>query len=85
LDTVGSVLTFGVVFLEEEWLIIEIEIIIGKWSLLCGSDMDDQVEEHIRLGEQKDMSMAELGWFGLPMWVAAPVFRILRPKELIVL
>jgi hypothetical protein len=74
-----------VVFLEEEWLIKEIEIIIGKWSLLCGSDMVDQVEEHIRLGEQKDMSMAELGWFGLPTWVAATVFRILRPKELIVL
>lgn len=42
--------------------------------------MVDQVENHIRLGEQKEMSIAELGQLGLPTLVAAPEFIILRPK-----
>ena len=61
---------------------VESEISIGKWSLSCGSARVDQEEDHIKLGEQKEISIEELGQLGLPRWVAEPVLRILRPKGL---
>lgn len=64
---------------------VDSEISIGKWSLPCGSARVDQDEDHIKLGEQKEMSIEELGQLGLPKWAAVPVLRILGPKELMVL
>jgi hypothetical protein len=82
----GKVTSFGVGFLGIlVVLFVDSEINIGKWSLPCGSDRVDQDENHIMLGEQKEMSIEELGQLGLPKWVAVPVLRILRPKELKVL
>ena len=48
------------------WLLSDFEIEIGKWLLLCGSAMVNHVEDNIRLREQKEISMAELGQLGLP-------------------
>lgn len=84
----GEVTSFGEGFLGIMVAVlpfVDSEINIGKWSLPCGSAKVDQDEDHIMLGEQKEMSIEELGQLGLPKWVAVPVLRILRPKELMVL
>lgn len=38
-----------------------VEISIGKWSLPCGSSSVDHVVFQIKLGEVKEMSIAECG------------------------
>lgn len=41
--------------------------------------------DQIKLGEQKVISMAELGQLSLLKWVGTPEFKILRLKKLMVL
>lgn len=44
-------------------------ICIGKWSLLWGLSNTFHEEFQTRLGDEKEMSIAELLWFALPKWV----------------
>lgn len=84
----GGVTSFGMGFLGIMVAVLPIvdsEISMGKWSLPCGLARVDQIEDQIMLGEQKEMSMEELGQLVLPRWVAVPVLRMLRPKGLMVL